>query len=634
MSSRRWMKQTMVVLAVGSGGCAGSKPASAPAPEKSPAKVMLVARPAPLTPVAAPPELFAVARVRNPGALADTVAAWSGLPIDWRHLLAREAPEFERIFVPGASVDFAAMLDPASSLEPRVLSAFSLGVSSADAVASFFRGRGSPVTDLGGGAYRARVGEDLVCVAGPALGPVRARVVCSGDAEGADGLAPYLSRGLAAEAPGASEIHASLRLSPFRQRYGAQLALVKTVGVPFVLRELSLNDDRFDHALRDALYDLADEATALVRDLDQVELDVSLGPVGDEAIAAFSVAFSGQESASAKSLVRAASRAEPPPGIFWKLPTDAVSAGFLGRGDPEFMRPVAARVRALADGWLAHHGLSDARRGPLVDAIERALVVCPELAYASLPLPAEPPARRPMSDIARIARTMATGHLGVVSEGGDRLVALSSAVVKALADKKFRDELVHARVMSEGEVPVLRQRPARGGKGLPKGSLTFEIELPSPVAAPPPPPARGKKARPAKKAPAPEPFKAVLVAVPDGQQYWFAFGTDEASLLARILATKAGSGPTLSSRQDLVAIRTVPVNATGFTSISAFLGPLLSQAPRGASRLSDAPHGGLTPIPWRSAAESGGPRIRTELRVPRAAVEDIVALAGAASRGP
>lgn len=642
MSSRLWALGAAALIV----GCGGAKPASTPlAKSKETARV---ARVAPLTSVSAPPGLFAVARVKNPGGLADIAAAWSGLPIDWRHVLAREAPKFERIFVSGAPLDFAAMLDPASRLEPHVLYAFSFGVSSADAVASFFRDQGGPVADLGGGTYRARVGDDLVCLAGPALGAAQARVVCSDEAESVDALAPYMSRGLATETLGTSEIHAFVTVEPFRRRYGSQVALVKTMGVPFALRELSLDDEKFDRALRDVLYGLADEVTALTHDLDRVELDVSLAPSGNDAIVAFSVSFAGQESFSSKAVARAAARAEPPANIFWKLPADATAAGFMGRSDPDTMRPIAASLRALADGWLEHQKLAESRRAPLLDALERVLVASPHAAYATVPAGLAPaPPIRHVSAFANFVRRAATGEIVVVDEGGDRVVALSSALVKALSDKTFREQLVKNHVFEAGELPVLRERPL-GGKGAPKGAMVFELELPPPATsssagtkptlrnADPASRARGKKQRSAEALSPPrgknpevaaEPFCAVLVVVPDGPLYWFAVGTDERALLARIAAAQTGSGSTMSSRRELAALRTDPVLSGGFSSLEAILGPVLEHLGRGPNPLLQLPHRGQVPLLWRGVADAQGPRFRFEGHVPRALIEDVVALA-------
>src|SRR5262245_39156739 len=101
----------------GLAACSKSAPPAA-GPEAAPA-VAAEATAAPLTSVAKPAEVFALARVKNLATLADTAVAWSSMPVNWRTELAKEMPGLEQAVQLSAPVEFAAMLDPASTTEPR-----------------------------------------------------------------------------------------------------------------------------------------------------------------------------------------------------------------------------------------------------------------------------------------------------------------------------------------------------------------------------------------------------------------------------------------------------------------------------------------------------------------------------------
>lgn len=618
MRSPRWaFVLSTVVLS-----CGGSPRPKAPVAEAKPRAPLVQVR-APLTPVEAPIELLAVARVANPGKMADTAAAWSGLPIDWRHLLAHEAPAFERVFVTGASLDFAAMLDPSSLLQPRLLYAFSFGVTSASAAASFFRDQGGSVVETGDEAYRVRIGKDLVCLAGPARGAVPARVVCSDEPEGVDALSPYMTRGLPTETIAESDIHAHVLAEPLRRRYGSQVKLVKTVGVPQLLRELSLDDPSFDRALGETLHALADEVVALARDVNRLDVDVSLAPSGHDVSFGAKFAFVGQESTIAKATAHTAGLSEPAPELFWRLPADAPAATFWNRVDPELCRPVAVSVRTLLDAWLAHHKLARKTRTVLVEALEGVLTASPHVAVASLPPEPGPPSPS-TSDTAEFLKEAVSGQLMVVDAGGDRIVAFLSGLASAFGDKAFRASLVKDKIVFADEMPTVKARAPRATSKLPKGTRVFEIEAPASKAVPDR--TRGAATAQAKEKEKAPPFRLLIVAVPDAKVHWFASGMDEKTLASRILDARSGKAPGLGGRAGLAPLRDLPVLGAGYTSLVAVADRFAAATGFGRAALSALPHRGETPLLWRATAAAEGPALRVEGTLSRESVEDIVVL--------
>lgn len=618
-------------------GCGGPS-----APVASPKAVVPVSPPAvveaPLTQVAPPPELFAVARFANPARAMDTAVRWASLPLDWRGLIAREVPGLERVLAFDAPVDVIAVLDPAAKLEPRVNWAFSAGVSSPDAAANFFREQGRTVTRDTVGSYRMH-DSDLDCVAIRALGTAPARVVCSDDANAVDALAPYMARGLPTESFGPAEIHAHVVAEPFQRRYGAQIALLRTVGVPFALRELELDSPAFDRALRDALYGLSDEVIALAVDANRIDLDATVTPDGTGLDVSTSFAFSGQKSWTASTFALAAPHAAAAPDFFWKLPEDATAASFSVYSDPTRMAGVAESVRALLDGWLAFEKMSEPRRAALTDAVGQAFTISAKSAYATFPVaPNKTPVVTDADRTRDAARVQIGSHLFALDNGGDHLTNVAAELVKALSDPGFRAHLVKTGVVSADELPKALARAPKSAKGLPKGSKVFELDLPgvwfSPDFHPPmlQTAAAPKHARPKAPKSTTRALPFLLAVVPDGSLTWFSIGTDETETLERIVLVRAGGAATLANREGLGTLRTDPVLSGGFSSLAAGLASFMSPgAPKSLeldeNALNRLPHKGETPILIHVGVDAHGPKVTAAARLPQPVIEDVVALA-------
>jgi hypothetical protein len=633
-----------VVLSV---GCGGAKPAPLVASGPLSGGTEVLGPLPPLTPVAASPELFAVARITNPSKVADTAIAWSALPVNWRSMLAKEAPGVDSAAMYEAPVDFAAMLDPSSGMEPHIVWAVSYGAPSIDAAASFLRKQGGAVTPLAGGGYLVKVDSHVVCIVARALGLAPARVVCSDESESAQALTPYMTRGLPTESLGAAEVHAHVVAEPFRRRYGAQLALVRTVGVPFALRELEVDHPKFDRALRDVLYGLADEITALAYDVDRLDFDMAIEPGHDVVSVKTSLGLVGKRSWWAQMAAGAAEHQSVAPESFWKLPADATSGSFSTYSDPDRVRGVASALRELLDGWLDYQGLGQGRRTPLADAFEQVLTTGAKSAYVTLPVaPSAGPA--PLGEREQL-RTALGAHLLVVDQGGDKFVRLGSEMVKALGDRKLRDHLSKSKVLSGVKLPAARERAPKAVKGLPAGSKVFQVVVPANAfsdaeglremlgkpALAKPKTANSKVSKLSKAED--EPLTVLIVAVPDGPLTWFGFGTDEELLETRLAEARAGTGETLSRREGLGALRTEPAVSGGFSSLGAVLSRLGARLTEGKSMgdstaLGRLPHRGATPMIWRATADAQGPRLSAGVQIPKAVVEDIVAFV--ASRAP
>jgi hypothetical protein len=618
--------------------CGGGKqePAKAPPAVVEGARVQALP---PLAKVAPPAELFAVARLPNTAKTADTGIAWSGLPMNWRSLLDKAVPGLSQAAVFDAPLDFAAMLDPTSVEAPRVLWAFSVGAPSTDVAAAFFRSQGARVTQEAAGAYRVKLGNGLTCMIVRALGAAPARAVCSDEAVDADALAPYMSCGMPTESFGQAELHAHITADPFRRRYGSQVTLVRTVGVPFLLREMSLDHPKFDRALRDVLYGLADEVIALSYDLERVDFDATLATGGNELDLSTTISMMGQRSWLAETTVKAAGRGGPAPDVFWKLPADVLSANYSAVPDPDRFRAAAAALRELADGWLDYHKLPAPKRAPLVEALEQIMTTSAAAAYATIPDEAnQPPAEYGKATSVESVKASIGENLFVIDQGGDRFVRFASEFVKALGDASFRKHLATSNVLEAKEIPTGKERAPKFAKGLAPKTKVFELTIPLAALESA---SRMAQARRGKAAPAPhaakpgESVSAVLVAMPDGPITWFAFGTDEKLLETRLADVKAGTAPTLATRPGLAALKTENAVSAGFSSLAALVEGIRNSlggkdAPSIQS-LSMLPHRGEVPLLWRGTADANGPKLVGTARLPRELVEDVVAMAAASA---
>ncbi|HEX4341090.1 MAG TPA: hypothetical protein VH062_34510 [Polyangiaceae bacterium] len=633
MKGRSLVPACALVLVV---SCGGGKQEPAQAPAQTGQEPQAVVLP-PLAKVAPPAELFAIARVPNAAKSADTGVAWSGLPVNWRSLLDKAVPGLSQTAVFDAPLDFAAMLDPTSVEEPRVQWAFSVGVSSTDTAAAFFRSQGGQVTQEAAGAYRAKVGDGLTCDIVRALGAAPARVVCSDGAASADALAPYMSCGMPTESFGPSEIHAHVTAEPFRRRYGSQVTLVRTVGIPFLLRELSLDAPKFDRALRDVLYGLADEVIALSYDLDRLDFDAVLATGGNALDVSTSLSMAGQRSWWAQTATRAAGKGTPAPDAFWKLPADALAASYSAPSDPERFRAIAASLRELADGWLDYHKLPEKRRTPLVEAFEQMMTTTASGANAGLLDEAAQPADHGMLASPEAVRVALGQHLFVFDQGGDREMRFASELMKSLGDPALRKHLAQTNVLAAAEIPTGKERAPKFAKGLDPKTKVYELTIPAAALesarrmtrpghgkdrAPAPPPVKG--AKPA------EPIQIFLVAMPDGPLTWFGFGTDEKLLEERLADVKAGKS-TLATREGLATLKTESANSAGFSSLASLAEGLRSSlgdvTTPNAKNLNALPHRGENPLLWHASADANGPKMVATARVPRELVEDLIALA-------
>jgi hypothetical protein len=579
-----------------------------------------------LTPVNAPADVFAVVRASAPERLVDAGMKWGGLPFDWKVLLTKEVPGVDAVVDFEAPVDLVAMIDPSSGIEPHVLFAVSVGVSSVEGTLTFFQERGEVVKRS---ERVVQLGPDLTCSVERALGQAPARLVCSDDGDAVRALAPYMTRGLPMESLSDADLHARVLAEPWRRRYGAQAALLRTAGVPLALKRIALDHPRFDGALRDVLYGAADEVLALFDDLESVTLDLTLAPDERHLQSTFALNLRGARSFTAAAIATSAARIDTPPESLWTLPSEVTSAAFAHSwGDVASYRPVVDALAALANGALDYLGVGERQRRPLVDGLSAALLM--DQAVVSGHLLASPRTGRGDApeavDLAAALREE-VGHELLIIEGPvDPYLDFLSALRGVSGDPRVRGRVEELVGIPKGALPTLRERGPKGATGLPRRTRVFEFALPAQLL--------GDTEGPS------VPF--VLVLVPGTERSYVGLSADEEELLAHLEALQKGE-PRLGLRAGLATVRKGHALAGGFVTLLGILAEVDSPladvarsssrggAPvRGLSRRAGVilPHRGETPVAWRIVPQAEGPRLTLSFEVPRAVVEDVTALMG------
>src|SRR5450432_1602083 len=296
-------------------GCGGSsgKPAASPAPVVS---AVAKEEPPDLAPVPAPPELFAIARFKNPQTAIETVSSWANFPFKVEAALPAELRGLGPVLAWDAPLELAVMLDPLGEGKvPEPLSVLSVGLTSLDGALDFARAQGQSVRRLRPGVYRVGDSEDVACTVGVAVGSAPARLVCGHRAHDVDGLFNYATRGLPNEPLPDLDFQIELRLDPVKKKYAAELGSARLLG-GFLLREVQIDNPRFDRALSDVAYALIDETLALVHDLDKVTIDANIDRARNLVNVRCDVKFSGQQAWLSQALAEAVPMSAPPPDAF------------------------------------------------------------------------------------------------------------------------------------------------------------------------------------------------------------------------------------------------------------------------------------------------------------------------------
>lgn len=623
-----------------------------------------------LSPAPAPagaPTVVASVHARNVDATLAVLRTYLPVPVNPQQLLPELVGEFGKLVALDAPVDVAVALDPQAgeNLE-RPLWAVSFGVTSLAEVQRQAQAR-NLVEPAPPGLYRLRVpvgsgNKGMFCQLGPspkgAGGPGTGRLSCSGKEKDRDALAPHLARLSPPPAAQNADLHAELLVAPIVKNYDGPWQRLLQLGSMAVPTKLKLGQPTFDRALTDATQLLIGQLRGIGEDLHTVALDVSLQPTGAELRLGYRL--TGQKSWWGQSdAANAARPPAPPPPVLFTLPADVSSASYR-HSSPVWARQILDVAAALLDGYLEHDGLA----APDRQAIAEIFTKVPNLTAPLTTVIAE---GAPDGGAKSAAPAPAAGDLGralgMLSSGGFYMAALDPAdrdqslpwlkavvaaynrpAVQVYLKKKWK------QADPTGVLPTLKAGPA-----LPKtlGADAYGLVLSGSFTGL----FASKTAKPQK--PVPTVIHVVAARAQDGR-LWTALGADRPTLLRRlgqVAAPPADGANTLARRPGLESLREPGQSSAGFSTLaglSRFIDLAISATRRGSlsgpelatgggkpaakpaeplsavQLLAAIPHHGEVPMTYGARPARPNPLALTQemyLRVPKAVIEDVIALA-------
>lgn len=656
----------LVASAMALSACGGGAPPPVPTTPSTP---VAVAEPPPdVTAVPEPAGLVLVARVAKADAILKTLGAWTKLPLPGGADLVRSITDDSV----ADAVDLSQPVDGAIALggskrDPKPLVAVSVPVRSYEDAKAKLGAKHKLTPGQNGqllveGVGRAEMekrgprdddDEAESCVLAPASSG--ARLVC-GEREAIDTLAPYLTRTVPRQT-WPSDLHVEVTLGAVRE----PLMQVRQA-LPVLARSMLGTSSP---ALAQLVDSGVNELVDVVNDTGRMTLDAQLGDDGLQAT--MRVDFQKAQSFVAKLATSNPQKAEAPPAAFWHLPGDSDLAVY-GRGsDPKLFDHPKELIGNVALEATQGAGMPEAERkavrelvvdrmlglftGPLVygkgydaAAVEKAFAARKGVKAGDLGAGAE--ADRVLSE------QVLGWHLLQVQEP----ITKVGPILKDWAQLWGRPAFVKwAKQQSSAKMlATMRIVPAPAGVTLPKDTVHLEIVMPQAdlEEAPPAPPraAQGKAAPPG--APAAKPVAAApatkgkkiarkplvlhILAVPDQGGTWVALGLD-AKLLAQKAAIALSSAPdaaTLGKTASADALRDVKANGAVLGTVRGFLvfSALDHHSRAPYTMLGQLPSKGNTPVVLSFVAQppsekSPGGAAVTTLKLPRAAIEDVVKVA-------
>lgn len=603
-------------------GCGGPA-ASATPPPAAPlvAAAPIAKEDAPdLSPVAAPAELIALARFKKPQTAIETVAAWANFPYKLKDVLPSEMKSLEGVIAWDAPLEAAVALDPMGEGKvPEPLAVVSLGLTSLEGALDFARSKGQSVRRLRAGVYRIGDADQVSCAAGVAVGSAPARLVCGHRAHDVDGLFNYATRGLSNEPLPNVDFQVELRLEPVKKKYQAELGSARLLA-GFLLREVQVDNPRFDRALSDVAYSLIDEATAVVHDLDKVRLDGTLDGAKNLINARFDLKFAGQKSWLVQASTETLSMIEPAPELFWRMPADSTQAAFSVGWKPGRLKPIGKTLAELVDGYLESQKMPAGFRNQASKSVELLFEQNTKQVRAQgelADLPSDPLLAAGYRVFGWQVAALDGDSKGPIAFLDNLSGALGSRDLARLLKTRLNlDPALWPKISSHGvqlrgfkpgakayRFDISRELLEKYAKG------QFKLE-PTP---------KGKTG--AKSVP------LSLVVAFDGDHTWIGASPDEKAVLKRLESLKDPQAPVLRSREGLDALKSVPHAAAGFFTLNRFAGQLGALAGDDAQKLFSAlPHHGDTPVLFSYDLAASGPEIAMSFALPRAAIEDLGAL--------
>ncbi|HEX3775194.1 MAG TPA: hypothetical protein VHV51_12065 [Polyangiaceae bacterium] len=624
---------TLAVLAQSAlpacGGGANGAPATAPTAVVSAAPVAKE-EPPELSAVAAPADLVAIGRFKNPESAIETVASWANFPFKIQSVIPSDLKGLEQVVAWNAPVELAVALDPMGEGKvPEPLTVVSVGLTSVDGALAFARAQGQSVHRLRSGVYRVGESDDISCAIAVAVGAAPARLVCGHRAHDVDGLINYATRGLSNEPLPDLDFQLEVRLDPIKKKYGAELGSARLLG-GFLLREVQLDNPRFDRALSDVTYGLIDESLAFIHDLDKVRLDANIDRAKNLVNVRFDAKFTSQQSWLVQAAAEMVPLSAPPPPEFWLLPADSAAASYSIGWKPGRLKPLGRTLGELLDAFLDAEKVPATLRAQSEKALEGLFDLSTNAVRADGGLsltnaPSDPlllAADRffgwQVAELSSDPKPVLSVFDGLTAALGSRDL-LRILKQRADLDEKLWPKLSTHAVTVHGYKPGAKAYHAEFPRALleklSSGSSASMQDFAAALAQPAP------KGKPSAKS-----VGVSIIVASDGTHTFVGMSSEEQALIKRLESLKDPKSPTLQTRSGLEALRGMPHASAGFLTLRRFGSAFGAARADAASMLDALPQHGDTPIIVTTDASSNGPTTSIALSVPRAAVSDLGAL--------
>ena len=552
-------------------------------------------------------------------------------------------------------VDAVVTLDSAAR-SPKPVFALAVGLTSLEGAKQAASAKG-PLTEIVPGIWRLgdKQQNGLTCAIAVSAGATPARLVCAQKEKDLTTLAPYLTRTLPTQAPGASDFHLEVRVAPLDTRFGDQLRQQLRALPILAQTQATIGEPVFDNAIMASAAALTDELSAIVGDLDKLQIDATLDRTTC-LTSTTALQMRGKSSWLVNTMIDRADRVGPPPAIFWRAPRDASSV-FYGRGsDPSRYTEILRTLRTMLVGGMKKVAIgSDDDRKALADLIAMPLgkdVNTMSSSGHSEPAAAKPGAKSVAAKAAPTGRPSKSAKLISTIEnlgwyvmgfddGADVVVKQMKDFVAVYNRKGLQDPLKKALGDDATFLPTVKLVAAPASLG--KGALDMEIKLTLPEEDKLPKSATSQdlapKAKPRGKVKTTTLTLHLLLAV-DGKTALLGFGGNRDDVVKHMMMSRSGSleTDTITSRPGLEALKSGKNLSGGFFTLNTFLKAIESGMGTGAAadptmvvemkRLtSQLPNKGDTPM-FLTTTSTGGatPRVEMKLEMTKGSFEDLGAM--------
>jgi hypothetical protein len=597
-------------------GCAAEKPAPVVPKSVEPAPTAEIAAETPdLSPVATPSGVFAVGRLSRALELSDTILGWAGLPVGLREILPERTRDLDRAVAWDAPLEFALVLSGSSTKNP-VQAFVSVGLRSVEAAKQVATERGYEIERLAPGVYTVGAIKGASCAIAPALGSASARLVCASRRSELEEVVPYATRGLPNERFGDHDLDFELRFEPVRQKFGGMLSKARLFA-GFLIPRVAIDVPRFDSALSDATYGLADEAIALVGDLDVLRAEGTLKRDKQEIELDVALRFRQKNSFTAGLVEASAGRAGPAPAAFFRMPADATSGGFSYNVEPARWEGVRRVVGELVDAYLEHAKVRPQLRQNARQLNETLFELShPGTVFAD-------------GSSAGPAGSTASGWSVFRSEMPVAKARPALAQLHALlSDRTLRAALAKRLETNEKALPTARLGRLTGA-GIPAGTQVVTVGVPSDF----------------RKQVGDQVGLDIASSLTPGREYAIAIVADQNGSLIGVAPTEkelaallgpivTGKGKTFADRPELAPLREIKASGARFTTVASLAQELGASQTELTRALSTLPNHGRQPIVMRFEAETAPALVgKVRVTVPSGVFADLPGLLPLAMEG-